>query len=318
MSGNKKWTRRAAIGLIGTGAGLFALNTGATTQIYSDRGVELNTTADENKPLLPLSDESGSAEISSTGDETTVYSIRENDLGWTFTDTDILGLESTEGDQIEPSDVTVSNGGDEVVLSCSESEFDGKYIFILGLEAQAENEDGTLSVTAERETESISIDCRTFYSIETNYSDSRDDGERAAPQPDGDNAKGVVENPGNIGRDGNAELKGGKGGDGGGLKVGFRLPPVDSSDCYTLTIKRPQGTGNLEAYLVNISGAELTDRFEFKGKETPFIFKIDGDDAIDISNSDELFLIFEDGSSGNTTNKIDSIKLEAGGNKCEE
>ena len=46
MSGDKKWTRRAAVGFIGTGAGLLAVETAGFTQIDGVRDVNLDTEAD--------------------------------------------------------------------------------------------------------------------------------------------------------------------------------------------------------------------------------------------------------------------------------
>jgi hypothetical protein len=48
---SKKWTRRSALGLIGSGAGLLTWGTGGFTEVQGDRDVSLDTTDDANAIL---------------------------------------------------------------------------------------------------------------------------------------------------------------------------------------------------------------------------------------------------------------------------
>lgn len=308
----KKWTRRAAIGLISGGTGLFVFNSNAATQILSDRGVTLGTKRDEDA-LLPLTDHSGTAEISSSGEEAVVYEIDED--GWQFTDITLVALmkEGSEGDNIVPGDIETSASGDgTVVISCSGSEFSGNYSLTLDLEARRDDE--SLSVTVERETDTpIPIDCRRFYGVPTNYSDSRENGNGEAAQPPDNEAKGVVEGSGNVGEsDGDVatltEFE--TGGGNVSLKVGFRLPAVESADCYTLTVEANIGQGNLDAYLVDEEGVPLSDRISAKNGFSGGTAEInDGDGRRKVSEADTVFLIFE-GKGNNNDYEIDFIKLE--------
>lgn len=312
MSGDKKWTRRAAIGFIGAGAGLFAFNTGAVTQIYSDRAVNLGTIGD-TEALLPLIEESGNAKISSADDEATVYRIGENDLNWSFMDNiDILDLQRTSGDQIDHADIEVSGNGDEIVLNCSGSGFRGEYKLSLSLKAQSEAENGSLSVTLERETQSISIDCRPFYSDSENY---RDNAEGDADIPGDFDAKGRVTNAGNIGSDDDSVATIEEAETGGGnisLLVGFVLPPAGSADCYTLTVRtRDGGGGNLRTYLRDDAGDDVSDKFQVKNDfDDNNAVQITGQDANKIGDAEQLYLLFE--GSGNQSHEIEFINLKAG------
>ena len=314
MSGDKKWTRRAAVGFIGAGAGLFALNTDAATQIYSERGVNLGTIGD-TEALLPLIDESGNAKISSADDEATVYRIGENDLEWGFTDNiDTLDLQRTSGDPIERADIGIAVSGDrdEILLNCSGREFSGQYKLNLSLKAQSEDENGSLSVTIERETQSISIDCRPFYSDSgKNYSDT---GKGNAEIPGDFTAKGKVVSASKIGsKDGMAIINDAEtGGGNNSLLVGFVLPPAESANCYTLTIQLTDGGGgNLRAYLRNEDGEDVSDKFRVPddfGNNNEV--QVTGQDANKIANAEQLYLLFE--GSGNQSHKIKFIDLKAG------
>lgn len=314
MSGDKKWTRRAAIGFIGAGAGLFALNTGAATQIYSDRGVNLGTIGD-TEALLPLIDESGNAGISSADDKAVVYRIGESDLNWSFTDDiDILNVQHTSGDHIDQADIDIAVSGnrDEIVLSCSGSDFSGKYKLSLTLGAQSEGENGSLSITLERETQSISINCKPFYTNSENY---RDNADGTAEIPGDFDAKGKVTNAGNIGTDDGSVATIEEAETGGGnisLLVGFVLPPVGSSDCYTLTVRmRDGGGGNLRAYLRDDSGNDVSDKFQVKDDfDDDNTVQITGVNTDKIADAEQLYLLFE--GSGNQSHEIEFINLKAG------
>jgi hypothetical protein len=318
MSNDRKWTRRAAIGFISGGTGLFVLDASAATHIYSDRRVKIGTEDDDRDALLPLDDVSADAEISSSGGEATVYEISED--GWKFTDITPIGLTNDEGDDIDPDDIEVSSSGDgAVVIGCSGSGFSGEYSLTLDLEAKRDDE--SLSVTVERETNtSIPIDCRPFYSIPENYSDSRENGSGTAAQPPPDEARGVVENSENVGEsDGSvatlAQFKPGGGGGKGAnvsLKIGFKLPPVEPADCYTLTVEGNIGQGNLNAYLIDERGYRLSDEIQVKNGFPGNTAQVDdGDGGGKISEADTVFLIFE-GKGNNNDYNIDFIKLQAG------
>ncbi|EMA15398.1 hypothetical protein [Haloarcula marismortui] len=61
---SKKWTRRSALALIGSGAGLLTWGTGGFTDVTADRQVNINTTADDNgdptdNPLLGITTHDG-------------------------------------------------------------------------------------------------------------------------------------------------------------------------------------------------------------------------------------------------------------------
>ena len=51
---SKKWTRRSALGLIGSGAGLLTWGTGGFTDVTVDRQVNIDTTADDSSSDDPL------------------------------------------------------------------------------------------------------------------------------------------------------------------------------------------------------------------------------------------------------------------------
>ncbi|WP_144049596.1 hypothetical protein [Halorubrum salipaludis] len=310
MSGDKKWTRRAAVGFIGAGAGLFALNTNAATQIYSDRDVVLGT-EDDPAALLPLIDESGNAEISGADDEAVVYRIGENDLDWSFTNNvGILSLQHTSGDHIDQSDIdiAVSGNGEEIALSCSGSEFSGEYKIRLNLEAEAEDGSGSLSVTVDRETQAISIDCRPFFGQPMNYSDT-ENGIGKQPRQ-GPGANGTITNPNGITtRKGEPAKLQGAGGNP-GLRVGFRLPRIKKADCYKLTIKRGKGPAKLDAFIVDSDYEgedELTERRNIEKKEESLLSFSDNENARIRNNRDDLWLIFETKSSSD--HEIDLIKF---------
>lgn len=319
MSENKKWTRRAAIGFISGGAGLLALRTDAAIQIQADRGVNLGTTTD-TEALLPLIDESISAEISGFGDETTVYRIAENNVNWDFTDVSLSNIKTESGDDISRgnSPITVSTSGEDVVISCSGSTFSGKYE--LSFDLKAESEGGQVSVVTDRTAgEPVPIDCTVDadYADVNNYSDN---GEGDAEQP-GDKARGTVEYPSNIGNnDENFATLNSRNKDG-GLKVGFVLPPVSSAEKYVLTVRTKKATGGLVAYIVtgDEDGDEvrLSCNKEIKKNTDEYVIQATnkcaaaGEKISDEKNRNDLFLVFEDGSNGNNRSEIRFIDFQA-------
>lgn len=319
MSENKKWTRRAAIGFISGGAGLLALRTDAATQIQADRGVDLGTTTDA-EALLPLIDKSGDAEISGSGDETTVYRVAENDVDWEFTNVSLSNIKTKSGDDISRgnSPITVSTSGEDVVISCSGRTFSGEYE--LSFDLKAESEGGQVSVvTGRTASEPIPLDCTidVDYANENNYSDN---GDGSAEQP-GDEAKGTVESPSNIGSDDEHFATLNSRNKDGGLKVGFVLPPVSSAEKYMLTVKTKKATGGLVAYIVtgdeNGGEVRLSCDKEIKKNTEEYVIQDTNDCAAagekisDEENRNDLFLVFEDGSNGNNRSEIRFIDFQA-------
>lgn len=319
MSENKKWTRRAAIGFISGGAGLLALRTDAAMQIQADRGVNLGTTTDA-EALLPLIDKSGDAEISGSGDETTVYRVAENDVDWEFIDVSLSNIKTESGDDIdrENDPIAVSTSGEDVVISCSGSTFSGEYE--LSFDLKAESEGGQVSVVTGRTAgEPIPIDC----SVDVDYADVNnysDNGDGSAEQP-GDEAKGTVGSPSNIGSDETNFATLNSRNKDGGLKVGFVLPPVLSAEKYVLTVKTKKATGGLVAYIVtgDEDGDEvrLSCNKEIKKNTDDYVIQATnkcvaaGEKISDEKNRDDLFLVFEDGSNGNNRSEIRFIDFQA-------
>jgi hypothetical protein len=324
MSDGKKWTRRAAIGLIGGGVGLFSFNADAATQIYSDRGIDIGTESDDSA-LLPLNDESPGANISSPDDETAVYSIASSNINWDFTSVSIANITTEYGYNINLQDslITASGSNGEVNISCSGSGFSGEYKFTFNL--RAEDENGQVSVAAGRTTtKSIRINAISVidYSDPNNYSDN-DEGKANVP---GDNAIGEVSSPENIGINNDdaatiekPETGGGNEGTGPGgsrsLRVGFVLPSVQSANCYTLTVRTSDGTGNLRTYLAGPGDYELADSERkvkgggnsgFDSNDEAEICDSDGE----ISSAGKLYLVFE--GSGNQTHDIEFISFRPG------
>lgn len=141
-------------------------------------------------------------------------------------------------------------------------------------------------------------------------SDRYSDAESGNAEQPGEAASGVVIAPENIfdpDQDDTSTLQGD-----GGLKIGFRLP-VEAADCYTLIINRDQGdvTGNLDASLVTAEGDKLVGPLDVKQSEE---FDFTDEEATDISNSEEVYLIFEDNNNGKVTQKIKYIQLR--GTNC--
>lgn len=107
MSGDKKWTRRAAIGFIGAGAGLFATETAGFTRINGVRDVNLNTTKDPNASVgfSPL-DVNGVVS-GSPGERIDLFEVTNNfetDSGGEMS-IDSVGIKST-GSGITSNDIT--------------------------------------------------------------------------------------------------------------------------------------------------------------------------------------------------------------------
>jgi len=78
MSGDKKWTRRAAIGFIGVGAGLFVTETAGFTRIDGVRDVNLDTEEDPNAfvGFSPLDDDGAVSGL--PGDDVELFELTNN------------------------------------------------------------------------------------------------------------------------------------------------------------------------------------------------------------------------------------------------
>ena len=310
---DKKWTRRAAIGFIGAGTGLFATDTAGFTQIEGTRSVSLDKEDDPNG-LVGFGPDDGSdiAVSGQDGDRVELFDLTnnfENDEPMYVSE---IEIKSTDGafsiNNLEPKrefpvgkaeTVTVTG-----VLNSNES-VEGAAEFQISV-----NQNGTV-VELDR-TVTVTVQEEEFYSNSDNYSDNN--GGRA-DQP-GDNARGTVEDPGKIGNRGDSPTKlKGEGGNP-GLWVGFVLPPVDSCNHYTLTVVRgDNGTGNLEIYIVNSDNDELTNRRtlggDTKGEEVIYS-EISDDEKENKSISDnknDLFLIFR--TQASSTQEIDFIQFKS-------
>lgn len=310
MSDERKWTRRAAIGFLGTGAGLFALNTGAATQIYADRSIGLGTT-DDPEALLPLIDESENAEVSNSANAT-IYRIEGTDLHWKFTNATITKINDGDSELSQVNGIELLRQNSSLGVGCSGRGVIGDFKLVLDLEAKAEGQTAPLSVTTERMTDSfVSVDCPTDYSESSNYSDNE---AGKASQP-GDDARGEIKNPANI-NDGNDDtfsiLQSRNDDD--GLEVGFSLPILPSADEYVLSVNVEKATGDLKVYIVNEAGKKLSCELDLKAEDLEFTIQDDNECNGERTISDNranIFLIFEGGSNGNNPSEIISFDLRA-------
>lgn len=319
---DKKWTRRAAIGFIGAGTGLFATDTAGFTQIEGVRDVDLGSEEDPGG----LVGFSAGTDVSGNPDERVdLFTLKNN-----FSDG------NNSDDPLSINNIVINTGneyvdnieiGDERISQNAPIDIEDNATVngVLRLSSgvdEVKNEEAKFEISASQNgvrfeldrSITVTVQQEEFYGNSNNYSDTVG-GEANRP---GENASGEVIDPENIGKrsdSSKATLQAN-----GGLKVGFRLPPISSADCYTLTIERKKNevTGNLQAYIVGESKDDdnnrLTRKIGLKGKNINISqFRFNGDIADEIStNKDELYLIFEDGTSGKTTNKIKFIELQAG------
>lgn len=313
---DKKWTRRAAIGFIGAGTGLFATDTAGFTQIEGTRSVSLDKKDDPNGLVgFGPGDGSDIAVSGQDGDRVDLFDLTnnfENDEPMYVSE---IEIKSTDGafsiNNVKPEPkFSVKDGKAETVTVTGVLDLDGNESAEGAAEFQiAVNQNGTV-VELDR-TVTVTVQAEEFYSNSDNYSDNNGGG---ADQP-GDNARGTVEDPGKIGNRGDSPTKlKGEGGNP-GLWVGFVLPPVDSCSHYTLTVVRgSKGTDNLEVYIVNSGGDELTNKRTLgegtKGKEVIYD-EISDDEKENKSISDnknDLFLIFK--TQASSTQEIDFIQFK--------
>jgi hypothetical protein len=329
MGDNKKWTRRAAVGSLVSGGGLMLFGTGGSTQITSDRDVEVNAGNGEDA-VLQFVDVSGSAGVVRSGSLSEVYKIKDN-IG-TFEPADIaVSARAVGGGRL---DVKVTTDGDtfDVAVSCSDDASGLRGSYTIALEFTASNPEFT--ITATRATGLVDIDCYDFGSS-NNYRDSGDEG--TAVQPD--DPKGTIKEPGNVndrnddtyataiavcnsnssgnsGKNGNGNGNGGNGNGGGGRggRVGYALPPTQQNGAYELYVKYKNSNGKWNVYLRDIDGNDLTGKYKLTGggqnvRSKTIEFNQSENSAIS-KNADNLYLIFETTSNGNCVSvDIDYFEL---------
>ena len=313
MGGNKKWTRRAAVGSLASGGGLLLFGTGGSTQITSYRDVEVNA-GDGDDAVLQFVDRSEDADVVEPGSPAVVYEIRDN-VGAFAAENIAVDARVVDGGAIGAT-VSTESSPFEVAVSCDDgaSELSGSYA--VALEFTASNSEFT--ITASRTTESpIEVDCGLDYSNGANYRDGGNDTD-IPPRTD---AKGSVESPGNANsEDGSyATLKSesNKGGGPKGGKIGFTLPPVSVADAYELevAVSGTAPSGDWVVYLVDEAGTRLTstgngDKDKLQSSTNSFTFDSTESDAIR-SNRRGLYLVFETTSNGNeVTAAIDYFELK--------
>jgi hypothetical protein len=313
---DKKWTRRAAIGFIGAGTGLFATDTAGFTQIEGTRSVSLDKKDDPNGLVgFGPGDRNDIAVSGQDGDRVDLFDLTNNFENGEPMYVSEIKVKNTDGafsiNNLKPERKFSVNGENGAVTVTGVLDLDGNESAEGAAEFQISvNQNGTV-VELDR-TVTVTVQAEEFYSNPDNYSDSRENGEGKADQPEPSEAKGVVENAANIGRNNDEVATVEQSEQGGGsvsIRIGFKLRPVDSVDCYTLTVKTGEdaGGGNLRAYIVNNSGTELTDRERIKGGKE-YSFEID-DTNNDITSANSLFLIFQ--GKGNQTHDIKFIELKS-------
>lgn len=319
---NKKWTRRAAIGFISAGAGLFVTETAGFTQIEGGRDVSLGKEDDPNGLVGFGPDDGSDIEVSGQdGDRVDLFDLANNFENGGSMYVSEIEIKNTAGEftinDLEPEPrFSVKNGEAEAVTVTGVLDLDSNESAEGAAKFQISvNQNGTV-VELDR-TVTVTVQEEEFYSNLDNYSDSRENGKGTADQPVPERAKGVVENAVNIGRNNDDNSNNGaaiikqpeQGGGSVSIRVGFKLRPVDSVNCYTLSIITGEdaGGGNLRAYLVNENGTELTDRERINGGRE-YSFEIDDVDN-DISSANGLFLIFQ--GEGNQTHDINFIELKS-------
>jgi len=258
---DKKWTRRAAIGFIGAGAGLFATETAGFTQIEGVRDVDLGSKEDpgglvgfvgpdgemisaregSRAELFELS--TNLVEEASDDEEMTIKEIKfkRADTGLEVHDFKLngTGLPGSVGEEPKPVSGVVELTGDDPAT--------GTAIFKI----DAEQDD--VSVSLDREV-MIEVDVDYDPGDQSNYRDSGDGGRAAQPE----DPSGEIENPGNVAKkDGNTATTISSGGD--KTKVGWRLPLQTASSDYEFELVFGEDTNqgplnNHKAYLVDEEG----------------------------------------------------------------
>jgi len=153
---SKKWTRRSALALIGSGAGLLTWGTGGFTDVTADRQVNIDKTEDSSDgPLLGVS---GKSSIGGPGETVSLIELKNNDLGAQISssdiDADIIEITDSSGNLVQKENVFKDNNGFinlpdtinigdtesiEAILKFPESPNDESYDITLDIAATAGN-----------------------------------------------------------------------------------------------------------------------------------------------------------------------------------
>ena len=259
---DKKWTRRAALGLIGTGAGLFAAETAGFTQIEGVRDVDLGTKKDpsglvgfvgpddemvsvrENSRAELFKLSTNLVEEVSDDEPMTIENVefQDADAELEVHDFDLNGFElpAAVGDEPKPVSGFVELTGDDPAT--------GTAVFKIDVEQN------NISVILDREV-MVEVDIDYDPGDQSNFRDSGDVGQAAQPE----DPRGTIESPGNVAKkdDGNTATTISPGSE--KTKVGWRLPlQTDSSD-YKFKLVFGEDTqqgplNNHKAYLVDKEG----------------------------------------------------------------
>ena len=102
MSDDRKWTRRAALGCLATGTGLFAAESAGYTAVSADRNTDISTAESQSNALLGISKKE---EISGDNEESVTVAELKNDLGHPITNIEVEVEEGGtifDGFSIEP------------------------------------------------------------------------------------------------------------------------------------------------------------------------------------------------------------------------
>ena len=163
---SKKWTRRSALALIGSGAGLLTWGTGGFTDVTANRQVNIDTTEDSpDGPLLGVSTKSSSG---GPGETVSLIELKNNKLGAQISsgdiDAEIIEITDSSGNIVQKQNVFKDNNGFinlpetidvgdtgsiEAILRLRQSPNDGSYDVTLNIAATAGNQEVILSRTVE-------------------------------------------------------------------------------------------------------------------------------------------------------------------------
>ena len=301
MGDNKKWTRRAAVGSIASGAGLLLFGTGGSTQITSYRDIEVNAAGEGESAVLNFNDNSSETTVESDGSQSSVYKIEDTDDIFGKSGTGEVNVTAFVGDDEIPAKVDTDSRPFDVTVGCdSVNPLNGRESIDLMFEASAPE----FTITATRTTTSqVLFDCGLNYRDSDNY---RDNLTNTDIPPRGD-AKGEVKNSAGVNSAGDtAELiSEDNKSDKRGANIGFALPPVRESSKYELevVVSGNQVTGDWAVALVKKDGSPLTrlgngnkDKLQNSGSN---VFQYELDREINLNETIDLYLIFNTTSSGN-------------------
>ena len=240
MGGNKKWTRRAAIGSLASGGGLLLFGTGGSTQISTYRDVEVNA-GDGEDAVLQFIDNSSDTTVG-LNSPVSVYQIKDN--AEAFNSNGINVTASIDGKE-EPIDASIIRDENlfNVKVKCSDetSRLVGQHTIKLEFTAVSKTENFIIS--ASRDASSVDFDCYD-YGAKNNYKDTADGDADYPTDP-----VGTISHPMNVnkGVDGYAKISSGASVK---SKVGYALPPVSFDGPYELLVEVGERKGRWSAYLV--------------------------------------------------------------------